>query len=147
MMDLQAAIGIHQLQRVEKNWHKRQEIWARYQSAFAQLPIGLPMDPETNTRHAYHLYTIQIDAARCGVERDHFIDAMNAARIGTGVHYLALSEHPYYQQRFGWRSEQWPEATRLGRRTVSLPLSPALTATDVERIVEATARIIGKARQ
>jgi len=67
---------------------------------------------------------------------------MNAARIGTGVHYLSIPEHPYYQQRFGWRPEQWPHAMRLGRETVSLPLSPALTDADVERVIAAVRRII-----
>ena len=57
MMDLQAALGIHQLKRVEQNWLRRQEIWNQYQSAFAELPAGRPQDPEADTRHAYHLYT------------------------------------------------------------------------------------------
>jgi dTDP-4-amino-4,6-dideoxygalactose transaminase len=59
------------------------------------------------------------------------------------VHYLSVPEHPYYQQRFGWRPEQWPHAMRLGRQTVSLPLSPALTDADVERVVAAVRRIVG----
>ncbi len=142
MMDLQAAIGIHQLARVEANWQRRREVWARYQNAFADLPITLPAEPAADTRHAYHLYTVQIDGTRCGIERDAFLDAMNGKRIGTGVHYLAVPEHPYYQQRFGWRPEQWPNATRIGRRTVSLPLSPALVAADVERVVDSIGALI-----
>ena len=117
-------------------------IWAFYQQALADLPLVLPAEPEPGTRHGYHLYTVLIDAARCGVSRDGFLDAMNAARIGTGVHYLSIPEHPYYQQRFGWRPEQWPHAMRLGRQTVSLPLSPALTDADVERVIAAVRRII-----
>jgi dTDP-4-amino-4,6-dideoxygalactose transaminase len=53
------------------------------------------------------------------------------------VHYLSVPEHPYYQQRYGWRPEQWPQAMRIGRQTVSLPLSPKLTDGDVARILEA----------
>jgi len=76
-----------------------------------------------------------VDEARCGISRDAFLNAMNACRIGTGVHYLSVPEHPYYQQRYGWKPEQWPNAMRLGRQTVSLPLSPKLTETQIERIV------------
>jgi len=142
MMDLQAAIGIHQLARVESNWARRRQIWQRYDEALATLPIRLPAVPEKGTRHGYHLYTVMVDAARSGVERDAFLEAMNARRIGTGVHYLSVPEHPYYQQRFGWRPEQWPEAMRLGRQTVSLPLSPAMSDEDVERVIEAVHAVI-----
>ena len=135
MMDLQAAIGIHQLARVERSLQRREVIWNRYMEGLADLPIGLPAPPEPATRHAYHLFTIMVDEARCGISRDAFLNAMNARRIGTGVHYLSVPEHPYYRRRFGWKPEQWPNAMRLGRQTVSLPLSPKLTEGDVERIV------------
>src|SRR5579885_11973 len=142
MMDLQAAIGIHQLARVESNWRRRELIWNRYMDAFSDLPIGIPAAPGPDTRHAYHLFTIMIEEARCGVARDDFLDAMNACRIGTGVHYLSVPEHPYYQQRYGWKAEQWPQAMRLGRQTVSLPLSPKLTDAEVERVIAATRRCL-----
>ncbi|WP_430388206.1 DegT/DnrJ/EryC1/StrS family aminotransferase [Dyella sp. 20L07] len=142
MMDLQAAIGIHQLARVEQNWQRRRELWQLYDEGLAGLPVELPAAPEAQTRHGYHLYTIMIDEARCGMHRDDFLEAMNAARIGTGVHYLSVPEHPYYQERFGWRPEQWPHAMRLGRQTVSLPLSPAMSDEDVFRVVEAVRGVI-----
>jgi dTDP-4-amino-4,6-dideoxygalactose transaminase len=142
MMDLQAAIGIHQLARVEKNWQRRQKIWNRYMEAFADLPIGLPAPPAPDTKHAYHLFTIMVDEARCGISRDAFLDAMNRHHIGTGVHYLSVPEHPYYQQRHGWQAEQWPHAMRLGRQTVSLPLSPKLTDADTDRVIEAVGSLL-----
>jgi dTDP-4-amino-4,6-dideoxygalactose transaminase len=142
MMDVQAAIGVHQLSRVMHNWQRRTAIWQRYDEAFAELPIGLPAPAQAHTRHGRHLYTIMIDKQRCGIERDDFLEAMNAARIGTGVHYLAIPEHPYYQERFGWRPEQWPHAMKLGRETVSLPLSPALSDEDVERVIDAVHSIV-----
>lgn len=142
MMDVQAAIGIHQLARVERNWLRREQIWNHYMDAFADLPIGLPTKPAPNTRHAYHLLTIMIDEARCGISRDAFLDAMNTRRIGTGVHYLSVPEHPYYQQRYGWKPELWPNAMRLGRQTVSLPLSPKLMDADVERVIAAIREIL-----
>ncbi|MGY6555325.1 MAG: DegT/DnrJ/EryC1/StrS family aminotransferase [Wenzhouxiangella sp.] len=137
MMDLQAAIGIHQLARVEKNWLRRRELWNRYQQALANLPIGLPAEPASDTRHAHHLYTVMVSPERCGIERDEFLDRMNQQRIGTGVHYLSLPEHPVYQQRFGWRPEQWPAAMKIGRETVSLPLSARLSDNDLDRICTA----------
>jgi dTDP-4-amino-4,6-dideoxygalactose transaminase len=142
MMDLQAALGLHQLARVERNWRRREVIWQRYDEAFADLPIGLPAPAEINTRHGRHLYTVMLDERRCGIARDEFLEAMNAERIGTGVHYLSIPEHPYYQQRFGWQPEQWPNAMRLGRETVSLPMSPALTEGDVDRVIGAVRQIL-----
>lgn len=137
MMDLQAAIGIHQLARIETSWQRRREIWSLYQQAFADLPIQLPADPDIDTRHAYHLYTVMVDAHRSGVERDLFLDRMSQAGIGTGVHYRSIPEHPYYQERFGWHPENWPNALRIGRETVSLPLSPKLSLADCQRVVDA----------
>ena len=145
MMDLQAAIGIHQLKRIEAYWWKRQEIWHRYTEAFADLPILLPAEPDLNTRHAYHLYTIQIIEAEAGISRDAFLDAMTAQCIGVGVHYLSLPEHPYYQETLNWRSEEYPNAMKVGRQTVSLPLSAKLTDQDVEDVIEAVRKILTKA--
>jgi dTDP-4-amino-4,6-dideoxygalactose transaminase len=142
MMDIQAAIGIHQLQRVEQNWQRRQHIWNRYNEAFADLPLTLPAPPEPATRHAYHLYTILIDEGRTGITRDGFLDAMTAMNIGIGVHYLSIPEHPYYQETFGWSPEDYPEAMRVGRQTVSLPLSAKLTDGDVGDVIEAVRRIL-----
>lgn len=141
MMDLQAAIGIHQLARVESSWQRREAIWNRYAEALSDLQIDLPAPVETGTRHAYHLFTILIDEG-CGTSRDAFLEVMNTNRIGTGVHYLSLAEHPYYQDRFHWRPEQWPNAMRIGRTTASLPLSPKLSDADVERVIAATRRTV-----
>lgn len=145
MMDLQAVLGIHQLARVEQNWIRRREIWGQYQQAFADLPVSLPTKPTPDTRHAYHLYTIMIDKERCGLERDEFLNRMNEQRIGTGVHYLSIPEHPYYQQRFGWRPEHWPEAMQIGRQTASLPLSAKLSGEDIDRVIEATTSTLSTA--
>ncbi len=142
MMDLQAAIGIHQLQRVEAYWHRRQELWQRYNNAFADLPITLPAPEEADTRHAYHLYTVLIDEERCGTSRDGFLDAMTAKNIGIGVHYLSIPEHPYYQQTFGWQPEDYPHAMRVGRQTMSLPLSAKLTDGDVGDVIDAVREVL-----
>lgn len=142
MMDIQAAIGIHQLKRVEQNWKRREEIWNRYNEAFRDLPIGIPKDPEPNTRHAYHLYTIFVDEKLCGIARDPFLSAIQAQGIGVGVHYMSIPEHPFYQKTFDWRPEQYPNAMKLGRETVSLPIGPKLTDDDVADVIEAVKRVL-----
>jgi dTDP-4-amino-4,6-dideoxygalactose transaminase len=142
MMDLQAAIGIHQLARVETNWQRRQTIWNRYQQAFADLPVTRPLDPEPNTRHGYHLYTLLIDKEKTGIERDAFLDKMTALNIGVGVHYLSIPEHPFYQQKFGWKPENYPHAMKVGRQTVSLPLSAKLTDKDVGDVILAIKSVL-----
>jgi dTDP-4-amino-4,6-dideoxygalactose transaminase len=142
MMDLQAAIGIHQLARIDKYWERRRAIWERYNEALADLPIRLPAPPEERTRHAYHLYTILVDEERTGIARDTFLDRMTVENIGVGVHYLSIPEHPYYQRRYGWRPEDFPHAMRIGRQTVSLPLSARMTEVDACDVVTAVGRIL-----
>jgi dTDP-4-amino-4,6-dideoxygalactose transaminase len=142
MMDLQAAIGIHQLRRIEANWKRREEIWNRYNEAFADLPVTLPAATEPDTRHAYHLYTLLIDEARAGISRDEFLEAMTANNIGVGVHYLSIPEHPVYQEKFGWQPADYPNAMRIGRETVSLPLSAKLTDSEVSFVVEAVRNVL-----
>jgi len=145
MMDLQAAIGIHQLRRVEANWKRRQEIWKRYNSALQGFPVMLPPDPEPDTRHGYHLYTILLES-HASVSRDAFLHNMTMRNIGVGVHYLSIPEHPIYREKFGWNLGQFPNATSVGRKTVSLPLSAKLTDDEVERVIDAATSIFAEAK-
>jgi len=142
MMDLQAAIGLHQLKQIDRYWNRREAIWQQYNTAFAQLPVTLPAPPEKNTRHAYHLYTLLIDEKEAGISRDDMLNAMTAEGIGVGVHYLSIPEHPYYQSTFGWKPEAYPHATRIGRQTLSLPLSPKLSDDDVSDVIQAVTSIL-----
>ncbi len=135
MTDLQASIGIHQLARVSDNWKRRKEIWEYYKHELHDLPIVLPNDPEPNTKHAYHLFPIQIDPARTTVARDDFLRLMTSHNIGVGVHYLSVPEHPFYGDCFGWRAEDYPVAMAVGRTTVSLPLTAGLDDSDLEDVV------------
>lgn len=149
MTDLQAAIGLPQLRRVESNWRRRRAIWTRYQEAFADLPVTLPAEPGRDERHAYHLYTplVRKDAggksARAGRKRDFVLAALAAEGIGAGVHYRALVDHPYYRKALGWKRSDAPVAADIGDRTVSLPLSPALTDRDVADVITAFRKVFG----
>ena len=142
MMDLQAAIGIHQLNRVEENWNRRQSIWNYYNESLSRLKISLPSNPEENTKHAYHLYTILINKKLSGLTRDDFLNRMNEEKIGTGVHYMSIPEHPYYKKKYWWKTKDYPNAFKIGRETVSLPLSPKLSDGDVERVVQTVKKIL-----
>jgi dTDP-4-amino-4,6-dideoxygalactose transaminase len=142
MMDMQAAMGIHQLKRIEEYWQRRSKIWQQYMDAFVDLPLGLPATVEENTRHAYHLFTILVDKERTGISRDHFLDRMTQEGIGVGVHYMSIPEHPYYQQTFGWKPEDYPNAMRIGRQIVSLPISAKLTENDLEDVVQSAKKAV-----
>jgi dTDP-4-amino-4,6-dideoxygalactose transaminase len=144
MMDIQAAIGIHQLPRIEKYWHRRQEIWNRYNEAFKDLPVFIPAPVEPNTRHAYHLYTLLLDINNLKITRDQFLDEMTKQNIGVGVHYIALHLHPYYQETFGCKPGDFPSAEWISDRTVSIPLSAKLTDEDVDDVIEVVSGVILK---
>ncbi len=144
MTDMQASLGIHQLKRIEKYLKRRKEIWYQYQEAFKELPIGLPANPAPDTKHAFHLYSIRVNKAIASISRDEMLVALATQNIGTGVHYLSIPEHPFYQRTFAWDSDDCPHAKQLGRETLSLPLSPRLTDQDVKDVIEAVKYILSK---
>lgn len=141
MMDLQAAIGIHQLSRIENSWYKRKSVWEYYNQHLKGLPIKLPSNIPDYVKHAYHLYTIQI-GEEANISRDEFLVEMNKRKIGVGVHYLSIPEHPYYQTAFSWKPEDFPNALEIGRQTISLPISSKLTEEDLKRVVIAVKEIL-----
>ena len=135
MFDLQAAIGIHQLKSLEQKWKRRALLWAKYHEALASFPVGLPPEPKTNVRHAYHLFPLTLEEKRSPISRDKFLKLMHERGIGTGVHYQCLAVHPFYRKMFGWRSEDYPQATHYGAVTASIPFSAALKDNEVDRIL------------
>jgi len=142
MMDLQAAIGLHQIQRVETYWQRRLAIWQRYLQELADLPILLPAAWPADERHALHLFTIQVDPQRCGLTRDEVLMQLHRRKIGSGVHYRSIPSFSVYRDRFGWRPEHYPAASRLGETTLSIPLSPRLTDDDVGDVIAALRQIL-----
>ncbi len=135
MMDIQAAMGIHQLPRIQTHWQRRQTIWNTYNAAFKDLPVFLPAPIPPNIKHSYHLYTLLLDIQRAHITRDHFLNEMTKRNIGVGVHYIALHLHPYYQNTFQYQENDFPNARWISDRTVSLPLSPKLTDQDVADVI------------
>lgn len=146
MTDLQAAIGIHQLPNAEVWLARREQIWRRYDEAFADLDVGRPAPIPSHMRHARHLYTLQISQDRCGISRDAFVGEMKALGIGTGVHYVAVHLRKYYRDAFGYRPDDFPNARRISETTVSLPLSPHLTEEDVEDVIDAVHAVVDGVR-
>ena len=142
MMDIQAALGIHQLARVEANLLRRDAIWQRYDEAFAGLPAFVPPAPEPGTRHARHLYTLLLDIDRLDATRDEVMFELHRRKVGTGVHYRAVHLHPYYRKTFGYAPGDFPRAEWISERTISLPLSPKLTDADVEYVVASVSRTL-----
>ncbi|MGN6813389.1 MAG: DegT/DnrJ/EryC1/StrS family aminotransferase [Thermomicrobiales bacterium] len=150
MLDLTAALGIHLLRRVEENWQIRARYVALYNEAFAELagisvPALEPLGP--GDRHAWHLYPVLLDLDRLTLDRNGFIDALQARNIGTGIHYTALHLQRYYRERFGMKRGDYPEAEWVSDRTVSLPLSPAMTEDDVEDVIAAVSDVLAEHRR
>jgi len=143
MTDLQAALGIHQLARLEANLAVRERHWRRYDEAFADHPfLASPAPADPRDRHARHLYTVLLDTDRAGMSRNEFIVRLKAENIGTGIHFTALHLHSYYAKTFGFTRGQFPAAEFIGERTVSLPLSAKLSDEDVEDVIAAVRRVL-----
>ncbi|MCK4268557.1 MAG: DegT/DnrJ/EryC1/StrS family aminotransferase [Actinomycetia bacterium] len=142
MMDMQAALGLHQLKKIETRLKRREAIWARYDEAFAKMPCTLPPRPGPNVKHARHLYTLLIDKEDAGINRHDFQNELHKRGIGTGIHFISLHLHPYYRNRFNFKSDQFPVSKFISDRTISLPLSAKLTDSEVERIIQTVVSIL-----
>jgi dTDP-4-amino-4,6-dideoxygalactose transaminase len=136
MTDLQAALGLPQLRAVESRLRRRNEIWRYYDAQFARLPVQLPAPVPDGVIHARHLYSILIDD-QAGLSRDEVLKSLTESKIGSGVHYTPVHLHSYYRDSFGYRPGDYPVAEKIGRTTLSLPLSAKLTDDDVEDVTAA----------
>lgn len=142
LTDINAALGLHQLERIGLSWKRRKEIWDRYNDEFRGLPCWTPPDVSADCVHAYHLYTLFIDVDRIGKSRDEVREELYKLNIGTGIHYVSLHLHPYYRKAFGYKPDDFPNARWVSERTISLPLSPALSEEDVSDVIEAVKRVL-----
>jgi len=148
MMDIQAALGIHQLARLEDNLKIREHHWQAYDEAFAGMDgITTPQQVLTHspcgqTRHARHLYTILLDYDRLKISRREFMNFLKTENIGTGIHFTALHLLSFYRERFGYKRGDFPNAEFISDRTVSLPLSSALVRKDIDDVVNAVRKAV-----
>ena len=147
MTDIQAALGIHQLARLEQFLKVRSKYVAMYNEAFGEMPeIQTPI-AHTDVRHAWHLYVIQLDLERLVINRAQFIEALRAENIGTSVHFIPVHLHPYYRQTFGHKRGDFPSAERIYDRIVSLPLYPKMTEEDVGDVTAAVNKVVRQHRK
>lgn len=137
MSDIVAALGIHQLARVDKNWKRRHEIWQRYMKELEDLPIVLPTAVSKNEQHAHHLFQIVIDTKKTKVTRDQFLQEMTKRNIGTGVHFYALHLQPYYRNKYKYKKGDLPVTEWFGANEASIPISAKLSNQDVADVIAA----------
>lgn len=142
MMDIQAALGLHQLPRLDGFLSERARLAAIYGERLADIRgLILPQRVAYPVRHAWHLYTPLVDVDRLTISRDRFMEELKKRNIGAGLHYSAAHEFSYYADRFGWRPEDFPEAHFVSERIVSLPLFPGLADSDLDDVVAAVREI------
>jgi dTDP-4-amino-4,6-dideoxygalactose transaminase len=146
MTDMQAALGIHQLARLMRSHARRRVIWDRYNDAFADLP-GVQIPPaalalDDGSRHALHLYALWVDWDETGMTRQDLVTGLRDLGIGTGWHFPAVHLQQYYRERYGYEPGSYPIAESIGDRTVSIPLSAALTEEQVDRVIASVRSVL-----
>ena len=136
MMDMQAALGIHQLPVLDGFIDQRTILATRYLEKLKGIEgLTLPVGARDKDRHAWHLFTIRIEDNPATLDRDGFMQAMKTHNIGTGLHYQSASVFHWYQDQYGWKPEEFPQALDAGNRICSLPLFPALEFSDQDRVI------------
>ena len=145
LTDIAAAIGLHQLRRIDGFQKRREQIAARFDEALADLPLVPPPRPaHAGDLHSWHLYVVRL-ADEAKVTRDQVIDSLFADGIGVSVHYIPLHLHPYWKDRYGLKPEQFPHSQKAYERMLTLPLYTRMTDADVERVIRAVRKALGAA--
>jgi dTDP-4-amino-4,6-dideoxygalactose transaminase len=143
--DIASVLGIGQLARIEAINAERREIAAQFDAAFARIE-GLRVAPRLADRESsHHLYWVVLDPA--AYDRDKFIAALATRQIGSGVHYIPIHHHPYYQRRFGWQRGLCPVAERAFEGVVSLPLWQGMSASERARVIEGVPAALAESRR
>ena len=143
MTDMQASLGLHQLARLERSLAVRERIWATYDEAFADVPGVLVRKPvvQPGSRHARHLYTLELDLEALECDRGRFMSALSAENVGSGIHFVPVHLHQHYRDTYGTRRGDHPHAERIGAGTLSLPLSAAMSDADAADVVAAVTKV------
>ncbi|HEX8207443.1 MAG TPA: DegT/DnrJ/EryC1/StrS family aminotransferase [Solirubrobacteraceae bacterium] len=145
MTDVSAAVGLHQLKRLD-GWIERRDLLARhYDECLAGAPVELPPPAPDGARHARHIYAVLVreDAA---ATRDELVGVLRARNIGSTVHFHGLHLQSYYRDRYGLRPEDLPVASDWAERSITLPLHPQMTEGDVEDVAEAVSAALHRGR-
>ena len=147
MTDIQAALGLTQLGKLESMQSTRESIAFKYNQAFSTMPeLEIPIDREY-ARHAWHLYIIKLNLEKISVDRAEFIELLREENIGTSVHFIPVHLHPYYSDTFGLERGFMPQAENVYDRIISLPLYPKMTDSDVQDVIEAVRIVADKAKK
>lgn len=151
-MDLQAAIGLHQIRKLDAFNARRGELFRRYFGLFADMDeIALPWDGDADHGHCFHLFIARILPEKAGLSRDQFVQALKEENIGTGIHYRPAHWHSYYRDFYAAHpaalpAEGLPHTDWSGDRLCSLPLWPGLSEEDQDQAVAAIKQVIARAR-
>jgi dTDP-4-amino-4,6-dideoxygalactose transaminase len=144
LTDIAAAIGIHQLARAEEMRGERERIARSYLEAFDSVAeIELPPE-DPNRIHAWHLFPIRLRLDRLSIDRNQFIDQLKAAGVGCSVHWRPLHLHPYYQETYRRRAADFPVATTLWQRLISLPIFPGMRTDEIEHVTATVKDVCGR---
>jgi perosamine synthetase len=147
MTDLAAALGLPQLQKCNHFWEVRKRYAAFYHEGFKNIPeITIP-NKEDDGEQAWHLYVIQLNLDQLRIGRDEFIELLRKKNIGTSVHFIPLHLHPYYRDTYQYRREDFPTASSLFERIISLPLYPKMTEGDVHYVIQSVGNIVKENRR
>jgi dTDP-4-amino-4,6-dideoxygalactose transaminase len=145
MTDLQASLGIHQLNKVERFLQRREELAELYDAALSECDeIELqPRPPDGGrTRHALHLYLLQLRRGRLTAERDEIVRSLRAENIGAAIHYRALHLHPFYASALPYQPGAFPVAEQVSESVLSLPISPGMTEADAGDVIRAVKKVL-----
>lgn len=142
MFDLQAALLLHQMDRIETFRARRDALVGRYRSLLSGHPSVRLLSPAQGTRPANHLFPAILDFKRHGLTRDRFTRAMDALNVGVSLHFIPLHLMSYYRDKYGYLSDDFPNALSAYEGLVSLPLYPAMKDGDVDYVVAALAHVL-----
>jgi dTDP-4-amino-4,6-dideoxygalactose transaminase len=147
LTDIAAAIGIEQLKKCDEFWEARQRIAMNYAKAFADLQeIQVPAC-RNDVQHAWHLFVVQLNLERLKINRNQFIETLREKQIGTSVHFIPLHLHPYYRDKFGYKPEDFPNASEAFERIISFPIYPKMTEGNVRDVIVAVRQLIQEYRR
>jgi dTDP-4-amino-4,6-dideoxygalactose transaminase len=145
MSDIQAEIGLQQLTKIDRFQEIRTKYAKRYDDGFKDLPEIITPFQDKDSKHAWHLYVIQLNLDLLTINRNEFISELSKNKIGTSVHFIPLHLHPYYRGNYIFNGG-FPNAEYAYERVISLPLYPAMNPEDIQYVIDSVKIIVTKHR-